>query len=283
MKLINETSHRILAYLVALEGQTYHPTPEEIDAYARGADQARKVISGFQAVFTSIVSATLRETVETETAAQWLVRLKLAQAQDNRFRSTSLGRALLAAANEQEAMLEASPPLAIVLKQDDEFALATVMAKIAEIGPGSLVDPYLRMEGFVQLAQHARITRIITGPKTADGRLQALSAGRAALEDVDVIEVLPEIRVVDVFHDRYLIPDIGPIWMFGTSLNGVGKRASAMVQVAEEPGGRAIRAAVQDEWARADSLADFIAETDAAASSAKARKLGASGRAPSGG
>lgn len=271
MRLISDTDHRVLAYLVALEGQAYHPMPDEVNAYAKNADRVTTTtMPAFELAFANILPAAWRGTTHTETAVQWLVRLKLAQEQNGGLYSTRLGRALLAAANEQEAMLESSPTIAIVLKQDDDFALAMVMAKIAEVGSGSLVDPFLHIEGFVQVAQNTKITRIITGPDAGAGRLRALSAGRAALDGI--VDVVPEIRVADVFHDRYLIPDAGPIWMLGTSLNGVGKKTSAMVQVADEPGGRAIRATFQEEWAKARAIADFLGDAGAAASPSKKPK-----------
>lgn len=270
MEIINESSHRILAYLIGLEGQAYHPTADELNAYARSSDQLTTVsIPAFVAQYANLIPDYLRQTTETETAGQWVLRLKLAAMQDKRFHSTHLGRALLAAVDERELVLESSPMIAIVLKQDDDFALATVMAKIAEVGAAVLIDPYLRMDGFIQLAQHTAVTRIITGPDKKDGRLQALSAGLAAVGQIGTV---PEIRVAEVFHDRYVIPDASPIWMLGTSLNGVGNKTSTMVQVADNPAGLAIRGAFQEAWAKATPIAAFVAAQQPAVQAAKATK-----------
>ena len=53
-------------------------------------------------------------------------------------------------------------------------------------------------------------------------------------------------------HDRYLIPVDGPVDMLGTSLNGVGKRPSALVEV--HTGSDEIRRLHEDLWAAARPL-----------------------------
>jgi hypothetical protein len=273
MEIVSEHSHRVLAFLVAVEDQAYHPTATEINAYAKGPDRWTKVSSPLTSGLTveRLFGDLFRETVETETAADWLIRLNLAVVQEKRIHATQLGRALLAAADEREQRLEASPTIAIVLKQDDEFALATVMAKIAEVGPAALIDPFVRMEDFIKLVQHASVRRIITGPDKGDGRLKALSAGRAVLSAQDGGEA-GEIRVTSAFHDRYVLPEKGPIWMIGTSLNGIGKRTSTMVQVADNPAGRAIRDAFEEEWGKAQDVELFVAGQDAAGTAKSSKR-----------
>ncbi|MGD0862761.1 MAG: hypothetical protein ABSA21_08350 [Candidatus Limnocylindrales bacterium] len=258
MEIISEHSHRVLAFLIAVEDQGYHPTVAEIDTWDKGPDPWTRVSSPFLSGLTNelLFGGLFRQTVESESASSWLVRVKLAELRGERLRATTLGRALLAAANERRQTLESSPAIAVVLKQDDEFALATVMAKIAEAGPAALIDPYLGAEEYFGLVRHTSVKRIITGDKNGD-RLKALSAGRAYLGQNG--GEAAEIRVTNAFHDRYVIPEKGSIWMLGTSLNGVGKRTSMMVQVPDNPGGRAIRDAFEEEWGKAKSVADCVA------------------------
>jgi hypothetical protein len=271
MEIVSEHSHRVLAFLVGVEDQGYQPTAAEVDAWAEGPDRWTKTsypfLSGvtYDQLFRGILGRT-----ETESASSWLVRLKLATSLDKRLSATALGRALLAAADEREQALESSPMIAVVLKQDDSFALATVMAKIAEVGPAALIDPYIGAEQYFGLVRHTSVKRIITADRGGD-RLKALSAGRAYLGQAGDVA---EIRVTNVFHDRYVIPEKGPIWMLGTSLNGVGKRTSMMVQVAENPGGRAIREAFNEEWNKAKDVSAFTVSDHEAGQDASSSKGG---------
>jgi hypothetical protein len=263
MEIISQYSHRVLAFLVGVEDQGHCPTAPEVDAWAKGPDPWTKTSHPFLQGLDpdQLFGGLFSRTVETESASSWLVRVKLAKRIDSRLSATALGRALLAAANEREQALESSPTIAVVLKQDDEFALATVMAKIADVGPAALIDPYLGAEQYFGLVRHTSVKRIITADKGGD-RVKALSAGRAYLGQAG--EAV-EIRLTNAFHDRYVIPEKGLIWMLGTSLNGVGKRTSMMVQIADSPGGRAIREAFNQEWSRAKDISMLAATGQEAA------------------
>jgi hypothetical protein len=60
--------------------------------------------------------------------------------------------------------------------------------------------------------------------------------------------------VNDDFHDRFVIPDSGPVRQIGTSLNGVSKRLSVMVTMEDDAAAAAIKAAFEASWATATPI-----------------------------
>jgi hypothetical protein len=236
MEIIKDENHRVLAYLVEVEGQGYHPTADEINHYAISPSPTTAPYE-YPSVKDWLDDVTYNSgSDQQESAAEWLLRIDLAEERDGKLFTTELGRALLAAANQRELEQAASATVALVLRQDDDFAIAMVMARIAEAGEAALVDPY----------------RILTGPSNEKSRLGAISSALAVLNPATIR--IPAVRVTDVFHDRYLIPTKGPVWMLGTSLNGIGRKTSMMVQVSDEPAGQAIRSGFDEAWGSATDI-----------------------------
>src|SRR5207247_1889761 len=63
-----------------------------------------------------------------------------------------------------------------------------------------------------------------------------------------------EIRASDRIHDRFVIPESGPVRLIGTSLNGVGNKLSVSLLLLDVASS-AIRAEYRDAWESARVVA----------------------------
>lgn len=161
------------------------------------------------------------------------------------MRITPLGDAILA--HLEAESFEHEVPFDVVLDKGDELASGRVIEEISQLGPCAVVDPYFSIDSLLQVVQSTEVARILTG--TVDEK--KLAGLNSAVPRVEVERTF-EVRKSDAFHDRFVIPDAGPIWMLGTSFTGLGKRLSVMVQVRDDAAARAIRAAFEEAWKNAD-------------------------------
>jgi hypothetical protein len=194
--------------------------------------------------------------VPGERVIDWLVRLGWLGAENGRVQITALGEAILA--HLEAESFEQEVPFDVVLDKGDELASGRVIEEISQLGPCAVVDPYFSIDSLLQVVQSTEVDRILTG--TFDEK--KLAGLDSAVPRVQVERTF-EVRKSDAFHDRFVIPDAGPIWMLGTSFTGLGKRLSVMIQVRDDAAARAIRAAFEKAWEEAGSVGQppTLAET----------------------
>lgn len=269
MELADPTAHRGLAYVAAMRRQGYVMTVEEFEAYiARPGLRSGKPgtpgtpdhvvrTTKLDRALVNIAAQALQPTLRTvqtaldvrerhiegtpgtpdapaETAIEWLARLRWLRVEDAHVRTTALGDAVLR--HLEQASLEEEIPVSVLLDQGDELAEARVMAQIAELGPCAVVDRFFSYTSLLPIVYHTQVEQVLTG--TGDqGKLTGL---KVALRDLSIDRPFA-IRKSDVFHDRFLIPHTGPVWLLGTSLTGLGRRLSVMVRMDDETMSNAIR------------------------------------------
>lgn len=266
MKIADDTCHRALAYVAAVQGHGYTPTVEDVKAYAtRASRRARPV--GRQAYAQLLAS--VRRTRETPLV--WLYRvnwLDIHGPSENiedgdTVTITRLGRAALASLDEAVAAAEAAPATSVTLDKGDPIALAKVIGRISEAGPAALVDRYFREEAFLPVVQRTGVTRVLMGPTEA-----RVAAIEQALSDYSTDRPF-EVRVdeEDEYHDRYVIPDDdrGAILALGTSMSGVGARHSMMVEIKDAAVTSAMRSTFERVWDGARVLNPTPGPSDQAA------------------
>jgi hypothetical protein len=88
------------------------------------------------------------------------------------------------------------------------------------------------------------------GPETA-----RVAAIEQALADYKVDRPF-EVRVdeADEYHDRFVLPDGGPVWALGAGTAGVGKRHSAMVEIKDRSVVEVMRRNFERVWDEARVL-----------------------------
>jgi hypothetical protein len=182
-----------------------------------------------------------------ETVIEWLERLRWLHTDDQRVSITRLGRAVLAALEDAEQVREI--PVEIVLDPGDELAYARIIGAVADAGPCALVDPYFSIENLLDVIQRTEVERVLIKPD--GGRVSALSQ---AVSDLRIPRQF-EIRSSDEFHDRFVIPNHGPVRFVGTSLRGVGRRLAVTGLLNDGPASHAIRHSFEEVWNRASVTA----------------------------
>lgn len=264
VELADETGHRALFYVAAVQRQGYALMIDEFEEYIRQPQRTPGVPPREGQRVPAHLAPALRlseqvrrsllavvPTVEVggspgrpgESVLSWLTRLSWLDVDNGRVRITPLGTAVLGALEQQSLEMEA--PLEIVLDQGDPFAVARVIGEVADLGRCALVDPYFNMDRLLAITQLTGVERLLTGPR-GEKRLTELAV---ALDAVDVDRPF-EVRKVDVFHDRYAIPEGGPLLAIGSSLGHLGTRFSGMVRLAEGGSSDAIRAKFEEAWER---------------------------------
>lgn len=286
MELADPTAHRGLAYVAAMRRQGYVMTVEEFEAYiARpgllpgkpgtpGTPDHVVRTTKLDRALVNIAAQALQPTLRTltasvqtaldvrerhiegtpgtpdapaETVIEWLGRLRWLRVEDAQVRTTALGDAVLR--HLEQASLEEEIPVSVLLDQGDELAEARVMAQIAELGPCAVVDRFFSFTSLLPIVYSTQVEQVLTG--TGDqGKLTGL---KVALRDLSIDRPFA-IRKSDVFHDRFLIPHTGPVWLLGTSLTGLGRRLSVMVRMDDETMSNAIRLAFRNAWEDADPV-----------------------------
>jgi hypothetical protein len=246
--------HRVLSYLVALDRQGYAVSAQELDAFAEQPDQRPAEVetvlggSSMTAIYKTLAAQFTREVEPAEAMSAHFQRLQWArQGPRNRLEVTDLGRALHRAL-EQESISEGTV-VEVLLEQDDPTSLARALDRIARKGPAMLVEPYFRLDQLLPVIQITEVTRVLCGSRTKAQEREAL---RLAVEGLRVVRPF-EVRVSDDLHDRYVVPDAGPVMFIGSSLNGLGVHPTVLGELADTSD--SVRSLYEDAWKVAQPLA----------------------------
>ncbi len=269
MELAAANVHRSLGYLVALDTQGYRPTAAELEAYAEQPDRRtprfeNSITRVWMSTFRNLAFA-LEEVEPGEDMASHFLRLRWAQDIDGRLHVTPLGRAVYRALQQQA--LEPEAVLDVVIEATDSTAFARDVGRMAEAGSALLVEPYFRLDVLMPIIEFTEITRVLTTERTSKSDR---NTPKLAVEKLTVDRPF-EVRVAskDV-HDRYLVPDSGPVQFVGASLNGLGQVATAMGTLHD--GSDEIRNLYESIWTSSPTHAVARKPSSDARSSAKATK-----------
>lgn len=245
--------HQSLGYLVALAAQNYAPTITELEAYAeqpgrRPPRYESTMTRAFTSAFTNLWWASQEQVAPGESMAEHFLRLHWASEDAGRLYVTELGRAIYRAFEQQT--LEPDTVVDIVIEATDSTAFAQVVGRIGASGPALLVEPYFRLDVLMPIVQYTVVTRVLASERTKPNERNSLKLGIESL----TLDRPFEVRVAskDV-HDRYLLPDAGPVQFIGASLNGLGHVATAMGKVND--GSDAIRQLYEAIWNSSPVLA----------------------------
>jgi len=178
--------------------------------------------------------------------------------QRGRYAVTQLGHALLRAEASVDADAEESPVM--VLAAEDELAYGQVLGVIAECGDALIVDAYLGTEQLMHILNHTNSLRFLISNKLSKARTTELSI-LIVTTPPQPGGALRELRRAD-FHDRWLIGDRN-VYGLGSSLNGVSKATTTLVQMPDIAAG-VIRSHAEDLWEAAEIIAQTRQDDDAA-------------------
>lgn len=264
-RLVEDDVHQVLLFVQSSMDSGYLPSVREVEAYGkRPTRRVRRKGGGIANNWADIADAlskfavaTLGDT-EVETFVDYLARLGWAAVANDQVRLTSLGSAMLRAAqagdnDDLDAVVQTT-----VLENSDPFAYARTLGAIAEMPAVMVVDPYLKLDGIISLSRIESVQRILTGDerRPVGNKAEPFAAVTAASgRDYET-----RIASSDLLHDRYLVPETGPVRQISSSLNSVGKRIG-VITVLSPVASDAVRSDCEAIWTQATSVMSAIQDT----------------------
>lgn len=261
VELANEDVHRALAYLVATAARLGRPLPTtSFDAYAAAPDpkQARyRTVGGFASstltswnAMMNALAGTAEKIGDGEKMSEYLFRVGWAERNDDGITPTPLGAAVLQALNAPVVDVSSEDPVTVVIDPDDPLAYARVFGLIVSQDEGLVVDPYLDHKEFFELFEIASVTRILTSDRGLNSKRPIIEKALASLDGRVQVRTLSE----KMLHDRFFIPNIGNVLVFGSSLNSLTRRPGVVTPLADITASGAIREAYEKLWASASAI-----------------------------
>jgi hypothetical protein len=248
MDIATQRTHQVLAYLAAMEKQGALLTQNQLEKYARHpcwrVTTHNLLKSGF-----GIDSSIFSRTDYHETFVDYLQRMGWAHCKEDRsVHITPLGRAVLKHLD-VPVVGPAEVPVEVVLSPDDPFAYAKALGAIADMGEVMIADPYFKAQQLIDISDIGTVARVLTSDKIGPAETTKLRALLTAVPNSRTLEL----RRAASFHDRFLIPDDGPVRGLGTSLNGVGKNHTIITTFGDETS-HVVRRLNEDLWQAADRI-----------------------------
>lgn len=247
---MSEQTHRVLAYVDALNRHGVKPSPRWVDQFAEEPKRRVAMVGGLSSIATVWSEMMSEREVPKETFTQYMTRLGWVAANDGQVELSRLGRALLKALNAPALEEAGTDVFEIVLDPKNPFAYAQALGGLMHAKDALLVEPYFRLDQLMDIAELDNITRVLVGSRLKPREYEVLATGLAALPANRRLEV----RKAPELHDRYLIPaDDGGVLMLGASLGGIGKKVSTMTTLGDVAS-RALRQAFEQIWRAAEII-----------------------------
>lgn len=252
VEIVNEETHRVLAYVDALNRHGVRPPRALVDEFAEAPEQKVRMDGGIRGLAQlRMVAATFAERyVPDETFSEYLSRLGWIGEVSDAVELTAIGRALLKALNSPVLEEGTADVFEIVLDPDNPFAYVQALHGVSSVSDALLVEPYFRLQQLMDVAEFDNIVRVLVGSRLKTAEYELLATGLASLPEDRIIEI----RKASDLHDRYLIPAVeGAVLMLGASLGGIGKNVSTMTTLGDLAS-QALRDAHERLWAEAEPI-----------------------------
>ncbi|WIV44708.1 MULTISPECIES: hypothetical protein [Glutamicibacter] len=255
MEIVNPHTHRVLAYIAALNRQGVPISLKAINEFGKYPDLKSKKtgsISSFDLRDLTLSFTEVRTTRPAEVYTQYFERLGwITYTSNDDVRLTNLGRGILKSLDSPVLDPTNTGLVEVVLDPENLFAYATALNVIASVDDALLVDAFLRIQELQDISGFDNVDRILVRDSISSNDSMTLSVALGALHAAGRAM---QIRKAPGLHDRYVIPPEGNVVMLGTSLNGVGKKISTVTHLGGEPS-QVLRSHYQTVWERAEPIA----------------------------
>lgn len=225
MEILSDNQHRALAFVEAANKGGLEPTEPQVDVWLKQPLPRRQGWgSAISAQYAASVKDRLRGPAEyTQSTVGHLRYLGwVTKGRDGQLSVTQLGQALLRSAEADH--LPVAP--VVVLDSKDPLSYPVLIGELAAIGEATLVDPYLDLQGLVDVLSRTKITKIlVSNVRRGAERHHAGMATYLGGREPRYVEV----RASGELHDRLVVASDRRIWTIGASLNTVAKRKSITV------------------------------------------------------
>ena len=259
MEIVDEETHRVLAYVDALNRQGVTPRRSLVDEFGDAPERIMTRRGGLVAVAAiQAMAMSVNGTLAAgERYTAYLERLGwVVCSGSDAVTITQVGRGLLKALNAPSLEADSGSIVEVVLDPENPFAYTRAMNSLTTVEDALLVEPYFRVDQLEDVAQLSNITRVMLGPGVKPSERKVLAFGLAALDPGRSLEV----RAATNLHDRYLVPrGGGTVLMLGASLGAIGKKVSTITPVGPEAS-EALRALHEELWNEATPIEPMYAE-----------------------
>jgi len=237
MSLVDDRTQRVLRYIEGLRSEGYELTFSELTKFAE--DPYRGSDLNLVRAFTEIG----RQSVPEFLLAKGWIRTR---GRKRVVELTKLGKAVLSMIESQKD--SPVPEAAIVLGITEPLSYTRLIVKIAECGECMVADPYFRFENLPDLLEHTSCSRVLTSSKIKKRGISGLMLGLRELSEKGRVCV----KVCDApeFHDRFVIPTEGPVYMVGVSINKIKEKFSVLVPLSS-PLADIVRKQYEEFWQHA--------------------------------
>lgn len=259
MKLVSDPVHLALTYIAAVNRKGALLTVEQLDAFAVSPTPRGPVTrSPLRDSLARALSGYMEHVSPAESVSSYLKRVSWIEVTRGGVVLTDLGRAVLDDADRPDLADPSNEPMSVTIDPDDPMAYARIFHLISGHGSGLLIDPYLKFDGLVDVMEISGIDRVLTSNDNARNRLAIFARALGASPTP------PAVRTTGLgkLHDRFFIPDEGPVFTLGSSLNSITKRPGVVTPIADEAASAAIRKAYAEIWNDADVVAATPTEGD---------------------
>lgn len=231
VELVNKRAAKVMNMIAAVNTQGYKPSRVEVNNYGSSPE---RLVTEFDPYYDD-----RGEFWDVETYSAYLERLKWVEIIEDAAVLTPMGLAVLRAMQDQ-GKLDNVSVLETVLESGDPFAYARAIAVLADVPDALVVDPYIKLDGLMDIMPLSSVTRILTSsergnPSKKAGPFALASAARPGNRQIRIAEL-------SRLHDRYFIPRTGPVRMISTSMNSIGSRIGVIT-----PLGASASQAVREE------------------------------------
>jgi len=228
-------------YIARVSTEGCSPTVEQVNAYASNP---------FRSGLLNFLSGEITKTLIVD----WLHEvgwIAISEDEEPTVSLTRLGQATLKALRKADSL---QPTGRVVLfSGGNPFDYARFISELADLPAFTLVDPFLKKITHLEdLLEQTDCVRILVASKLTIGERSRLGI---ALREVPAERL--DIRISsEVLHDRFVIPEGGSVFSFGTSVTGLNKHFSVLIEI-PEPKSNTIRERHRVIWEEGISLRDL--------------------------
>lgn len=255
VELISEQLHRTLTYIFAVNRAGAALTLGQLEAYAvNPSPTQRRTRNIAESVVSQYMSLLEHEVVPRESVGSFLTRVQWIEDRAG-VQLTALGRAVLQYADRQPLADVSEEPLMVTIDPDDRLAYTRIFDLMSSYGEGLLVDKYLNLEGLGDVMSISSVDRLLTSDDARRNRLTLFGRALGTDEDSPSLRTLPAARL----HDRFFIPDDGPVFALGSSLNSISARPGVVTTIADSAA-QAIREMYERLWGEGEVVSAVLSD-----------------------
>ncbi|MDB5178230.1 MAG: hypothetical protein JWN01_173 [Patescibacteria group bacterium] len=252
MKITTESQHHTLAFIDACNRSGYTPHRAEVVKWLK--DPQPKIAGDIAGLFGRTIQEMLGNAVlgvPGEDAVEHLLRLGWLSGDETGLSLSPVGQALLGAAERSD--LQIGEGSVVVLSGEDPFAYARLIGFIAKLGPVLLVDPYFRLDQFIQVVTNTAVDRVLIS-KQHKGSKEDIAALRVGLDSKSLPRSI-ELRAStdSALHDRMIVTKTGDVYTLGSSLSSIGSHTTVLTPV-PSLGAQALQATAEKWWKDAEII-----------------------------